>query len=104
MATSEPLRRPTAMPTKGPAAEEFGHTVVYQNGMRARRHERVRGCATDPARRAGDDRDLAIEAEAIEQICGHHVLPAALGFADAAFHPILAETQQGAGSCSRMAS
>ena len=31
MATSEPLRRPTTVPKKGPASEEFGHTVVYQN-------------------------------------------------------------------------
>src|SRR5436190_19176922 len=31
MATSEPLRRPTAGPRQEPGAEGFGRTVIYQN-------------------------------------------------------------------------
>ena len=40
--------------------------AVEQDGARARRDERFRGGAPDPARTAGDERDLSVQPKAIE--------------------------------------
>jgi hypothetical protein len=49
-------------------ALRLGQIAIEQHGARSRRDERLRGCPPDAARASGDQRDLAIEAEAVERV------------------------------------